>query len=305
MKMKFTNEELELIKEKTGAGNCIENEPMKNHATMQVGGPADYFFTPETSEAAAFLIKALNEKKMKYYIIGNGSKLIFRDEGYRGAIILIRDNFSKIEIEGETVRAGAGATNKELMERTLEAGLSGFEFASGIPGCIGGAIAMNAGAYDGEMKDITVNVTVITPDGAIKVIPADEMQFGYRTSCVEKKGYLVLEAEFKLHSENKAQIRARYDDYTGRRASKQPLEYPSCGSVFKRPEGHFAGKLISDAGLKGYEIGGAQISYKHAGFIVNKNNASAKDVMDLIELAQNTVYEKFGVVLQCEAKIIE
>lgn len=295
---------LEQIKEWLGAEYVHENEPMKNHTNMEVGGPAAYLFEPKDAEEIRFLVEALKKENLPYYIIGNGSNLIFRDEGYEGAVIKINDRFKGICIDGLRAKVRAGETNKDISEALTKAGLSGFEFASGIPGCIGGGITMNAGAYEGEMKDVVEDVTVLTADGQVVTIPGSEMGFGYRTSDVPSKGYVVLEVTLKLEEKDPEQIQAKVDDLTERRQSKQPLEYPSCGSVFKRPEGYFAGALISDAGLKGMQIGGAQVSEKHAGFIVNRGGATATDVLDLIRYVQEKVYEDSGVRLECEVKVL-
>ena len=300
----LSDKALTALREKLGEPYVLEKVPMKEHTNMEVGGPADYMFLPGSAEEIRFLIKTLKKEDCPYYIIGKGSNLLFRDEGYHGAVIKVLDRFKGIRIEGERAMVGAGETNKDISEALAEAGLSGFEFASGIPGCLGGGVTMNAGAYEGEMKDVIENVTVLTKEGEVRTIPGDEMGFGYRTSDVPEKEYVVLGATLKLTKKDKKEIREKIDDLTERRESKQPLEYPSCGSVFKRPVGYFAGKLITDAGLKGTQIGGAQVSEKHAGFIVNKGNATAKDVTDLIELVQKTVYEQFGVELKCEVKIL-
>lgn len=292
------------LKERIGQEYVHEMELMKQHTNMEVGGPAAYLFEPGNAEELKYLIDTLKKEEYPYYVIGKGSNLIFQDEGFDGAVIKILDRFKGIEIDGERVVVGAGETNKDLSEALTQAGLSGFEFASGIPGCLGGGITMNAGAYEGEMKDVVEEVTVLTADGNIERIANADMAFGYRTSAVFERGYVVLGATLKLTKKDPADIQAKVDDLTERRESKQPLEYPSCGSVFKRPEGYFAGKLISDAGLKGMQIGGAQVSEKHAGFIVNKGGATAKDVLDLIAYVQKKVHEDFGVELKCEVKIL-
>ena len=301
---KLSEQSLEKIKAAIGGENIFENEPLKEHSYMKIGGPATYFFTPKSIDALAFLVEELKKEECPYYIIGNCTNILFKDEGYEGAIIKIGEGFEDVEIEGEQVTAGAGITNERLSEILTEAGLSGFEFASGIPGCLGGGITMNAGAYDGEMKDIVESVTVLTKDGDIKELSNEEMHFSYRMSDVQKFGYIVLKAKLKLKKGNKEEIQALVDDLTERRTSKQPLEYPSCGSVFKRPVGHFAGGLISDSGLKGYSIGGAQVSEKHAGFIINKGGATAADVLALVKHIQDKVKEDSGVDLVCEIRIV-
>lgn len=295
---------LDDIKERLGAENVLQNEPMKAHSNMEVGGPAAYLFMPKSAEEIGFLIDILKAEGIEYYIIGKGSNVIFKDEGYNGAVIKVLNGFKGMEIAGDEVKVRSGELNKDISERLCREGLSGFEFASGIPGCIGGSIVMNAGAYDGEMKDIVKDVTVLTKDGKVVTLSNEEMHFGYRTSVVPEKEYVVLETTLKLKKEDPSVIQKKVDELTEKRESKQPLEYPSCGSVFKRPEGHFAGGLIADAGLKGKSIGGAQVSEKHAGFIVNKGDATAKDVTDLIAYIQEKVYENSGVKLVCEVKII-
>ena len=268
-------ETIRTIINKLGEDAVFQDEPMAKHTSMEVGGPAAFLFQPSSEDDLLFLMKVLGEEKYPYYIKGNGSNLIFQDEGFDGAVI---------EIE--------------------EASLTGFEFASGIPGSLGGAVCMNAGAYDGEMKDIIRSVRVMSREGDILEKNCEEMAFSYRKSLCSSGDYIVLSATLQLAKGNREDIRAKIADLTARREEKQPLEFPSCGSVFKRPEGYFAGKLISDAGLKGYRIGGAQVSEKHAGFIINTGGAKAQDVLDLIAYVQKEVQEKFGVNLECEVKIL-
>ena len=248
-------------------------------------------------------MKVLGEEKYPYYIKGNGSNLIFQDEGFDGAVIEIR-RMQNVTITDDVVCAEAGILLKDLSALIEEASLTGFEFASGIPGSLGGAVCMNAGAYDGEMKDIIRSVRVMSREGDILEKNCEEMAFSYRKSLCSSGDYIVLSATLQLAKGNREDIRAKIADLTARREEKQPLEFPSCGSVFKRPEGYFAGKLISDAGLKGYRIGGAQVSEKHAGFIINTGGAKAQDVLDLIAYVQKEVQEKFGVNLECEVKIL-
>lgn len=286
-----------------GKDEIWENEPMKLHTSMEVGGPARYFFMPESEEKLAFLVKTLNEIKYPFYIKGNGSNIIVRDEGYDGAIIETR-KLKDVKISGTSVYAQAGILLKDLSDAIYEASLTGFEFASGIPGSLGGAVCMNAGAYDGEMKDIIKSVRLMTRDGQIIEKENTDMDFSYRRSICSNGDYIALAATFELKEGKQEEIKAKIDDLTQRRTDKQPLEFPSCGSTFKRPEGYFAGKLISDCDLKGYSIGGAQVSEKHAGFIINKGGATAKDLTDLIKYVQDTVYAKFGVKLECEVKFL-
>lgn len=301
---KLSEESIKKIKEAIGDENIFENEPLKNHAFMQIGGPAAYFFTPKSEDALAALIAVIRSENYPYYIVGNCTNILFRDEGYDGAIVQITEGFDEVLVNGEEVDAGAGISNERLSEILAENELSGFEFASGIPGCLGGGAAMNAGAYDGEMKDIIQSVKVLKEDGKIEEIPNEDLHFGYRMSDIQKYGYIVLGAKLKLKKGKKSDIQALVDDLTQRRKSKQPLEYPSCGSVFKRPEGHFAGGLITDSHLKGFSIGGAQVSEKHAGFIINKGGATACDVLALVKHIQETVKKNSGIDLVCEIRIV-
>ena len=300
---KIKDEILLKIRERIGDEAVLENEPMANHTSMEVGGPAKYFFQPSSEEDLLFLVRLLEKEAYPYYIKGNGSNLIFRDEGFDGAVIEIRF-MQNVTIKDDVVCAEAGILLKDLSALIEEASLTGFEFASGIPGSLGGAVCMNAGAYDGEMRDIIRTVRVMTKTGEILEKTGEEMEFSYRRSICSSGDYIVLSATLQLARGEQAKIREKIEDLTARRKEKQPLEYPSCGSVFKRPEGYFAGKLISDAGLKGYRIGGAQVSEKHAGFIINTGGATAQDVLDLIAYVQKTVLEKFGVHLECEVRIL-
>lgn len=283
--------------------NCIYlDEPMKKHTTFRVGGNADFFVTPKTKDEVRAVISLCKEEKIPYYILGNGSNLLVGDKGYRGVIIQIYKEMNAIEVNGEAIKVQAGALLSRVGAAALEAELSGFEFASGIPGTMGGAVVMNAGAYGGEMKDIIKTVTVLTPDGEELVLGNEELELGYRTSIIAKKGYIVLEAVVSLEKGNREAIKARMDELKVQRTTKQPLEYPSVGSTFKRPEGHFAGKLIQDAGLRGFQVGGAQVSEKHCGFVINKDNATAADVLELMRQVSAIVKEKFGVDLEPEVK---
>lgn len=307
--MNISERTLNKLKEVLGSENVRLNEPMKAHTTMKVGGPAALFLTPEDEDPIRDALQILEEENIPYYILGNGSNVICKDAGYEGAIICLADRYKGFEIaedDGVTAKVivRAGTDNKEFSEAMIKAGLAGFEFASGIPGSIGGATAMNAGAYDGELKNIVTCVKLLDKSGNIITKSNEEMEFGYRHSLVSGGEYVVLETTFALKHDNRDDIQARVDDLTERRTSKQPLEYPSCGSTFKRPEGYFAGKLISDAGLKGYSLGGAQVSDKHAGFVINRDNASAADVLNLIEHIRRTVQASQGVMLECEVKIL-
>lgn len=283
--------------------NCIyTEEPMKKHTTFRVGGNADFFVTPTTKEEVRAIISLCKEENMPYYILGNGSNLLVGDKGYRGVIIQIYKEMNAIEVNGEEIKVQAGALLSKIGAAALDAELAGFEFASGIPGTMGGAVVMNAGAYGGEMKDILKTVTVLTPKGEELVLGNEELELGYRTSIIAKKGYIVLEAVVSLKKGTREAIKARMDELKVQRTTKQPLEYPSAGSTFKRPEGYFAGKLIQDAGLRGFQVGGAQVSEKHCGFVINKDNATAADVLELMRQVSVIVKEKFGVELEPEVK---
>lgn len=280
----------------------LEEEPMKKHTTFRIGGPAEYLILPQTTEEIADVIKLCRQEEIPWYIVGNGSNLLVADEGVRGVVIQMLRNFNQIQVEGCQIRMQAGAQNAAVAKRALDASLTRFEFAAGIPGTIGGAVVMNAGAYGGEMKDILKEVTVLDPNGMIRTIPAEELELGYRTSIIARKGYVVLEAVIVLKTGDPKEIKAAMDELKEKRVTKQPLEYPSAGSTFKRPEGYFAGKLIMDAGLRGFSVGGAQISEKHCGFVINKGNATAKDVTELMDETKKIVMEKFGVALEPEVK---
>lgn len=278
------------------------DEPMKNHVTFRVGGPADFFVMPENGEELERVLKQCAKHEMPYYIIGNGSNLLVSDQGYRGVVIQLFRQLSHIQCEGNVIRAQAGALLSAVANRALEEGLTGFEFAAGIPGTLGGACVMNAGAYGGEMKDVLKTVTVLTSEGEFLTLEKNELELGYRTSIIAKRDYIVLEAQIELQEGNPKQIKEVMDDLKDRRITKQPLEYPSAGSTFKRPEGYFAGKLIQDTGLQGFQVGGAQVSEKHCGFVINKDQATAADIAELIRQVQDRVEEKFGVRLETEVK---
>lgn len=278
------------------------DEPMKSHTTFRVGGPADFFVTPETSEEVRAVIDMCRSEEIDCHIIGNGSNLLVSDRGVRGVVVQIAKAMNKIESNGEQIRAQAGALLSEVAAHALKDGLAGFEFAAGIPGTLGGACVMNAGAYGGEMKDVLYEVTVLTPQGEFLVLKEDELELGYRTSVVARKGYIVLEAVIRLKKGDEEEIRRQMEDLRDRRISKQPLEYPSAGSTFKRPEGYFAGKLIQDAGLRGYTFGGAQVSEKHCGFVINRGDATAAEVAELMRRVADKVEEQFKVRLEPEVK---
>ena len=284
--------------------NILRDEPMCRHTTFRVGGPADFFVTPKAKEEVRDVIRICKEAGMPYYIIGNGSNLLVSDAGYRGVIVQIYKEMNEVKVEGDLVKAQAGALLSGIAAKALGAELSGFEFASGIPGTIGGACVMNAGAYGGEMKDVLESVTVLTGEGKIIELGRNELELGYRTSVIAKKGYIVLGAVLKLERGDGEKIKTYMDELKEKRVTKQPLEYPSAGSTFKRPEGYFAGKLIQDSGLKGFTVGGAQVSEKHSGFVINKGNATAADVMELIRQVTAKVKEDTGVTMEPEVKQI-
>lgn len=279
------------------------NEPMKAHTSFRTGGPADWFVMPETEAELSAVLSACKKAGADWYVTGNGSNLLVSDEGFRGVVISTK-RFDRLEICGESMRVGAGVLLSKAAAAALKEGLTGLEFASGIPGTVGGAAVMNAGAYGSEMKDVLRQVTVLNRDGAVMTIPADELELGYRTSSICRNGYLVLEAVLSLEQGNTEAIKTRMDELAAKRREKQPLEYPSAGSTFKRPAGYFAGKLIEDAGLKGYTVGGASVSEKHAGFVINKDNASASDIYRLCMAVKKKVFEQAGVALELEVKLL-
>lgn len=292
-------EELETVLE---SRQILTDEPLGRHTTFRVGGPADFYLMPRVEQISA-VMDILARRGVERMVIGNGSNLLVSDNGIRGAVVEIGKQMAEISVDGETARAQAGALLAQAAQAAYHNGLSGLEFAAGIPGSVGGAMVMNAGAYGGEMKDIVTKVKVLAEDGSVKELSNKEMDFAYRKSCILEKGYLVLEAEFSLKRQEKGQIKEQMELFRKRRVSKQPLEFPSAGSTFKRPEGYFAGKLIMDAGLAGYAVGGAKVSEKHCGFVVNAGGASAADVLAVIRHAQRTVKERFGVELQTEVKL--
>lgn len=287
-----------------GGENVRRQEPMSLHTTFRIGGPADLFVTPGSIQAVADSIRVCKETQTPYAVIGNGSNLLVSDTGYRGVIIQIGRNLNQVSVNGEEIRAQAGAMLSVIAKTALSESLTGFEFASGIPGTLGGAAVMNAGAYGGEMKDVLTEVTVLTREGEIRTIPAEKLEMGYRTSLAAKNGWIILEAVLKFQKGDAEAIRGRMEELKMQRVTKQPLDLPSAGSTFKRPEGYFAGKLIMDAGLRGFTVGGAQISEKHCGFVVNKGGATAEDVRNLICAVQKKVQEDAGVKLEPEVKFL-
>lgn len=295
-----------------GAGNVRTGELMKTHTTFRIGGAADYYVTPQAEKQIADVIAFLKKSDIKYIVIGNGSNILVSDEGFRGVVVELGDGFSDYEFLQDSqdnsdevlVKASAGMKLTRLGNQLAANGIAGFEFATGIPGCIGGAVRMNAGAYGGEFKDILVSAKVIDDEGVIRELSADELKLGYRTSIVAKSNMIVLEATLKLRKGEPDIIRNNISELAAKRRQKQPLEYPSAGSTFKRPEGYFAGKLIMDAGLRGYLVGEAQVSEKHCGFVINRGNATAADVRTLMQNVADIVEEKFGVRLEPEVKMI-
>ena len=324
-----------------GKENVLKDEPMSRHTTFRIGGAADFFVKVQTIPQLQEAVRYLKKEQIPFYIVGNGSNLLVRDEGVRGVVLQLGERFSGYEFLHETpgsvvqsgsaqkdtaavsgagqtaqipagtavdknqivmVRAKAGSLLGRLGKEFAEYSLSGFEFASGIPGTLGGAVYMNAGAYGGEIKDILVRATLMDMDGNLFEFTNQQMQFGYRKSIAAEKNYIVLEADLALHVSSKEEVLAKMAELSAQRRLKQPLEYPSAGSTFKRPEGYFAGKLISDAGLKGFSVGGAQVSEKHAGFVINTGNATAADVIALTDAVRDKVLEKYGVKLELEIK---
>ena len=288
-----------------GAASVREQEPMSAHTTFRAGGPARYFVTPEGEKELAAVLAACREAEKAYYILGNGSNLLVSDAGYPGVMVLLGSQFTEVvRPEGEpgVYELGAGVLLSRAAREAQKDGMTGFEFAAGIPGTVGGAAVMNAGAYGGELKDVLESVRVMTPDGEVKELKTEELDLGYRHSCIPERGYIVLSARIRLEKGNPEAIRVRMDELAAKRREKQPLEYPSAGSTFKRPEGYFAGKLIEDAGLKGFSVGGAMVSEKHSGFVINYNDATASDVMELCRQVREKVKALSGVELEMEVK---
>lgn len=281
-----------------------ENAPMCEYTSFHIGGPADLLIEPATKEALVSCCQILAEEEVKPLVIGAGSNLLVSDSGIRGVVIHMAKPMSRITVEGECITAEAGVSLAKLAAEALSASLSGLEFASGIPGSLGGAVFMNAGAYGGEMKDVVVETEYLTKDGKVKVVTGDAHNFSYRKSFFSETGSIVLSSRMKLTPGNPEEIRALMLELNTRRKDKQPLNFPSAGSFFKRPEGHFAGKLIEDAGLKGKSFGGAQISEKHAGFVINTGGATAKNVCELMDFVKKAVYEKYGVTLEPEVRML-
>ncbi|MBU3810145.1 MAG: UDP-N-acetylmuramate dehydrogenase [Candidatus Niameybacter stercoravium] len=295
---------IHLLEKKINREYIIEDEMMNKHTTFKVGGPADLYVIPRSEEELVYAIEVCKSENAPYYVIGNGSNLLVTDKGFRGVIIEVYRQMSDITVEGNCITAYAGALLSRIANTALEHGLTGLEFAHGIPGTLGGAVTMNAGAYDGEMKQVLESATVIDDKGQVRTLSAEELELEYRKSIISRLGYTVIKATMRLESGDKEAISAKMKDLMQRRRDKQPLEYPSAGSTFKRPVGHFAGKLIMDAGLRGYQLGGAQVSEKHCGFVINKDHATCQDILDLIHYIQEEVKSKFDVQIEPEVKMI-
>lgn len=296
----FSEAVYEFIKAHVPSEDIRKNEPMKRHTTFRVGGEAACLIRISSIEQLEILIPFFRKLEIPYFILGNGSNLLVSDSGYPGMVLQLRDSFSKMTAEGRLLRVQAGALMSQAAGFAWENGLSGMEFASGIPGTIGGGVVMNAGAYGGEMKQIVKQVTVLSKQGEIMELTNETMEFGYRTSVIKNRSFIVLEVLFELTEGKKEEILAKMEELGEKRKEKQPLAFPSAGSTFKRPDGYYAGKLIMDAGLRGYSIGGAKVSEKHCGFVVNTGNATANDVAEVIQEVKNRVKEKFGVTLETE-----
>ena len=291
---------IEYVSEK----NVLFDEDLSKHTSFKIGGPADAFVEIESTEQLTKLSEYLDRVEEKYYILGNGSNTLFSDRGYEGVILHIGGGFSGITVSGIRIIAQAGAALAKVSKTAQEHSLTGLEFAAGIPGTVGGGVVMNAGAYGGEMSFVVDTVKAISPKGEEIELENKSLEFGYRYSILRHRGYVVTEVSFNLKEGDKDEIRARMDDFNSRRREKQPLEYPSAGSVFKRPEGHFAGQLIMEAGMRGFQIGGARVSDKHCGFIINTGHASAEDVTELIDEIQFRVRDRFGILLEPEIEIV-
>ena len=287
-----------------GEDNVRADEPMSDHTTFKVGGPADLYVVPESASEVRDVLLACEEAGVDCFVLGRGSDLLVSHEGYRGVIVAVGDGLMGVSVDGTEMTCQAGVDLREASEMACELGLSGLEFACGIPGSVGGACFMNAGAYGGCVADVLKCVRVLAPDGSMDVVEASELDMGYRKSRVASDGLIVLSATFGLERGEPERIRATMDDLMSRREEKQPLDLPSAGSTFKRPEGHFAGKLIMDAGLQGYRVGGAEVSRKHAGFVVNVGGATASDVHAVIEHVQDEVERQFGVRLEPEVRFL-
>lgn len=275
-------------------------EPLNRYTSFRTGGEADCMLLVNDAEQLGKLLKYMSITGNDYFLLGNGTNLLVSDRGYDGTVIKFGPGMSRIHVDGERIYVQAGALLSQTAKRAMEEGLTGLEFASGIPGSVGGGLVMNAGAYDGEMSQVVESVTVMNESGEIMELDCDTMEFGYRTSVIKNRAFVVLEAALRLQRGDKADIQAKMEDFAARRKAKQPLEYPSAGSIFKRPEGYYAGKLIMDSGMRGYRVGGAQVSEKHCGFIINTGNATSEDIAELMAEVQERVKERFRVSLEPE-----
>lgn len=291
---------LEFMKAYVPQENILFGEQMKDHTTFRIGGEAACFVKISSTEQLIKIIPYLKEVDIPYFILGNGSNLLVSDKGYDGVILQVADEFAQIEAQGTVLKVQAGAMLSQVSRYAMEQSLSGLEFASGIPGTIGGGVVMNAGAYEGEMKQIVEKVTVLNDEGEILELDNSTMEFGYRTSIIKNRNFIVLEVMLRLREGIREEILAKMEELSEKRREKQPLAFPSAGSTFKRPEGYFAGKLIMDAGLRGYSIGGARVSEKHCGFVINTGKATAEDVAEVIKEVQDRVKDRFGVILERE-----
>lgn len=280
--------------------NIKTKEPMSEHISFRVGGPAEVFLTVPGEEELGRLVAYLNGHKIPYFVLGKGTNLLVSDKGFEGVIISLGEHFTRIQTDGRRIKAGAGASMEAVSQKAMEAGLTGLEFAAGIPGSLGGGVVMNAGAYGGEMSQVITRVRAMNGQGEIVCFKKDESKFGYRSSIYRENRYIVIEASLELQTGCREDILFKMEEYNRQRREKQPLEYPSAGSTFKRPKGYFAGKLIMDAGLRGFSVGGAQISEKHCGFVINRNQATAADVRNLMKEVQKRVKEQFDVQLEPE-----
>ena len=298
------NRVIERLRAEAGEQVIKLNEPMAAHTTFRIGGPADVFAVPENADQAAVILGICREEGVPFFILGNGSNLLVSDSGFRGVVIQIYRNMSALKTEGQRITAEAGASLASVSAAARDASLTGLEFASGIPGTVGGAVVMNAGAYGGEIKNVLAEAVVLTDRGQIRTVAASDLGLAYRTSVIREKGYTVVRAVFRLEKGETDAIRMTMQDLARRRIEKQPLEYPSAGSTFKRPEGYFAGKLIMDAGFRGYCVGDACVSEKHCGFIINKGHATAADVKKLMQEVTDGVFSRFGVRLEPEVRFL-
>lgn len=303
--MNELNEKLERL---ITRGQILRDEPLSKHTTFHIGGPCDYFVIARTQEEFINVIQLCRKEEIPCFIIGNGSNLLVADEGFQGVVLKLAEDVTQLELEEKencmVVTASAGINLSNLAMKVANLSLTGFEFAAGIPGTLGGAIYMNAGAYGGEIKDCIRYAKVITKEGQILKLSREDLMLSYRSSSIQENGYYILTASFQFPKGDAAKIHASIEEFSQQRREKQPLEYPSAGSTFKRPQGHYAGKLIMEAGLRGYRVGDAMISEKHCGFVINAGKATAKDVLQLIEDVQRIVLEKFGVTIEPEVKFI-